>query len=487
MQPLVRSLPVSVSLPEPALEEGVERLSFDYSIPVSGPVSPANPLGFNAQSLFTPAQLPLLGQTPLMGSVPSQFLQSPLYGMVLPPFSAKKPVVVSVPLSGFAPAEGASFAAPPLPTSIPPVAMRTPVAPVASSAPAPLASDAPIQPPIPLSFAQGDEEIHPVVSVVSGRPSIPPPPIPSPADSQPGSPLVIPVPSIPSPPASPLVAPLEVPPIPALENPSVIETSNGERDFSRIKIRSTTPLDLGIRVKGNQMSVIIPRNSPLPVEKSRYYKTNKDHPECLRCCIYQGNNSNVKYNSKIGIVNAYDLPVYEGVQNEIRVCFTIDIGGELHVHANLVGCEAEVKVEMLESVVLKKNEIETILEEETRTEQEILEEKKDELCSAIEFQIQDLESRDGGHFSALIAKEQEWLSNNRDTASVDDLMECLNRLRVWRVCWIRVQETGHGTHSFRWLENAFAMCIMSSRSWSRTLFSFASHTISRLFFGFCRF
>ena len=385
------------------------------------------------------------------------------------------------------PPSRASFAAPPLPTSIPPVAMRTPVAPVASSAPAALASDAPIQPPIPLSFAQGDEEIHPVVSVVSGRPSIPPPPIPSPADSQPGSPLVIPVPSIPSPPASPLVAPLEVPPIPALENPSVIETSNGERDFSRIKIRSTTPLDLGIRVKGNQMSVIIPRNSPLPVEKSRYYKTNKDHPECLRCCIYQGNNSNVKYNSKIGIVNAYDLPVYEGVQNEIRVCFTIDIGGELHVHANLVGCEAEVKVEMLESVVLKKNEIETILEEETRTEQEILEEKKDELCSAIEFQIQDLESRDGGHFSALIAKEQEWLSNNRDTASVDDLMECLNRLRVWRVCWIRVQETGHGTHSFRWLENAFAMCIMSSRSWSRTLFSFASHTISRLFFGFCRF
>ena len=120
MQPLVRSLPVSVSLPEPALEEGVERLSFDYSIPASGPVSPANPLGFNAQSLFTPAQLPLLGQTPLMGSVPSQFLQSPLYGMVLPPFSAKKPVVVSVPLSGFAPAEGASFAAPPAAESIAP-------------------------------------------------------------------------------------------------------------------------------------------------------------------------------------------------------------------------------------------------------------------------------------------------------------------------------------------------------------------------------
>ena len=112
--------PVSVSLPEPALEEGVERLSFDYSIPASGPVSPANPLGFNAQSLFTPAQLPLLGQTPLMGSVPSQFLQSPLYGMVLPPFSAKKPVVVSVPLSGFAPAEGASFAAPPAAESIAP-------------------------------------------------------------------------------------------------------------------------------------------------------------------------------------------------------------------------------------------------------------------------------------------------------------------------------------------------------------------------------
>ena len=134
-----------------------------------------------------------------------------------------------------------------------------------------------------------------------------------------------------------------------------------------------------------------------------------------------------------------------------------------------------------------KDHIEPLASDVLASLERFLKEKKDELCSAIEFQIQDLESRDGGHFSALIAKEQEWLSNNRDTASVDDLMECLNRLRVWRVCWIRVQETGHGTHSFRGLEDAFAMCIMSSRSWSRTLFSFASHTISRLFFGFCRF
>lgn len=167
MQPLVRSLPVSVSLPEPALEEGVERLSFDYSIPASGPVSPANPLGFNAQSLFTPAQLPLLGQTPLMGSVPSQFLQSPLYGMVLPPFSAKKPVVVSVPLSGFAPAEGASFAAPPAAESIAPgVALPPlqsdslhppPAEPEMSSLPAPTLMPSlsqPVAQPMPQSMPQ---------------------------------------------------------------------------------------------------------------------------------------------------------------------------------------------------------------------------------------------------------------------------------------------------------------------------------------------
>lgn len=166
MQPPVQP-PVSVSLPEPALEEGVERLSFDYSIPVSGPVSPANPLGFNAQSLFTPAQLPLLGQTPLMGSVPSQFLQSPLYGMVLPPFSAKKPVVVSVPLSGFAPAEGASFAAPPAAESIAPgVALPPlqsdslhppPAEPEMSSLPAPTLMPSlsqPVAQPMPQSMPQ---------------------------------------------------------------------------------------------------------------------------------------------------------------------------------------------------------------------------------------------------------------------------------------------------------------------------------------------
>lgn len=263
--------------------------------------------------------------------------------------------------------------------------------------------------PVPVNSDDPDYEVFPDVSLDNGLPSIPPPP---------DLPAISVVPSIP-PPNSPQ---------------SISPQDSNQRDFSMIKIRSTSPLDLGIRLKGNEMSVIIPRNSPLPVEKAKYYKTNKDHPECLRCCIYQGNHKNVKFNSKIGVVCAYDLPVYEGVQNEIRVCFTIDTEGELHVRANLVGCEAEVKIEMLESVVLKRNEIDTILEEEVRTEQEILQEKKDELIAAIEFQLEELEARDKGYYSTLIATEQEWLDNNRDTASVNDLMKCMDRLKVWFVC-----------------------------------------------------
>lgn len=102
-----------------------------------------------------------------MGSVPSQFLQSPLYGMVLPPFSAKKPVVVSVPLSGFAPAEGASFAAPPAAESIAPgVALPPlqsdslhppPAEPEMSSLPAPTLMPSlsqPVAQPMPQSMPQ---------------------------------------------------------------------------------------------------------------------------------------------------------------------------------------------------------------------------------------------------------------------------------------------------------------------------------------------
>ena len=178
------------------------------------------------------------------------------------------------------------------------------------------------------------------------------------------------------------------------------------------------------------MSVIIPRNSPLPITKSKPYKANREHPECVRCCIYQGNSKDVAFNSKIGIVHAYDLPVYEGVRNEIMVTFTIDEGGELSVNATLMGCQAEVKIEMLDSVVLPNKEIETILEEDLRDQEEIEQSVKDELFGAIDLRMQELETRDDDASAALMEREQEWLNNNRNTASIDEIRNCLNRLSV---------------------------------------------------------
>lgn len=268
-------------------------------------------------------------------------------------------------------------------------------------------------------------EIQPICSTDGAAPSIPPPggaePIPVVVDPSEASTN--------PPPLPPITATLNtLPPLNAPSSTDIVEP--GHRDFSRIKIQSTTPLDLGIRVKGNLMSVIIPRNSPLPITKSKPYKANREHPECVRCCIYQGNSKDVAFNSKIGIVHAYDLPVYEGVRNEIMVTFTIDEGGELSVNATLMGCQAEVKIEMLDSVVLPNKEIETILEEDMRDQEEIEQSVKDELFGAIDLRLQELETRDDDESVALMEREQEWLNNNRDTASIDEIRNCLNRLSV---------------------------------------------------------
>lgn len=209
VQPLVHSLPITSTLPslhdsesraastadaetrraketEKQGEDGVDNdLSFEYSIPVSGPVTPVNPLQSSAHRpvLSSNASLPVIGQTPMMNSLPSQLFQSPIYSMVvpssslMPPYSGKKSMMVSIPFASYTPnnpEEGvfssslqqplkmnavAVPAAPEAekPGAAPPTqeseAKPDPVEPPASSAPVPLYShdSLPDHPPEPVS------------------------------------------------------------------------------------------------------------------------------------------------------------------------------------------------------------------------------------------------------------------------------------------------------------------------------------------------
>lgn len=199
--------------------------------------------------------------------------------------------------------------------------------------------------------------------------------------------------------------------------------------FRKVRIHPTTPLDLGIRVQGRKMSVIIPRNTPLPAEITKTYQPNSEHPDVLRCCMYQGNSHWVDDNVKIGIIFARDIPVYDGVRSIVNITFSINEEGVFSAKAKVVGSDNEVKIEMLDSVILSENMINDIIKEGKEEEEAEHKRQVEEFVSMIEMRLVELENEDFDGNYERVEKERDWLYANKDHISLDELQSCLNRLK----------------------------------------------------------
>ncbi|CAN1164647.1 Luminal-binding protein [Linum perenne] len=101
-----------------------------------------------------------------------------------------------------------------------------------------------------------------------------------------------------------------------------------------VTLLDVTPLSLGVAILGSVMSVVIPRNTPIPATVcDDDYKTVHDHQTCATIEVYQGERTLVKDCIKLG---SFDLsgitPAPSGVA-KLEVTFDIDVDGILKVTA----------------------------------------------------------------------------------------------------------------------------------------------------------
>lgn len=96
-------------------------------------------------------------------------------------------------------------------------------------------------------------------------------------------------------------------------------------------IMEVTPLSLGTDTIGDRMSVIIARNTPIPVTKTKNYMTISDKQKEMDVNVYEGERSLVKYNTKIGTCAIVLPPKPPGYA--VEVSFHIDENGILRVGA----------------------------------------------------------------------------------------------------------------------------------------------------------
>ncbi|WVY93914.1 hypothetical protein V8G54_033002 [Vigna mungo] len=108
--------------------------------------------------------------------------------------------------------------------------------------------------------------------------------------------------------------------------------SVGIKNVPDVVLLDVTPLSLGINIKGDMMSVMIPRNTTVPVKRTQQYRTIKDNQSFVDIEVYEGERTRSRENNLLGsfVLSGFP-PAPRG--HPFDVCFAIDENGILSVSA----------------------------------------------------------------------------------------------------------------------------------------------------------
>jgi len=100
-----------------------------------------------------------------------------------------------------------------------------------------------------------------------------------------------------------------------------------------IMLLDVVPLSLGVEVTGGLMSVLIPKNTNIPIRKTKTYRTAEDDQTNVGINIYEGERPQVKDCNLLGKFTVYNLPKAPAGVVQIEETFEIDENGILKVSA----------------------------------------------------------------------------------------------------------------------------------------------------------
>ena len=129
-----------------------------------------------------------------------------------------------------------------------------------------------------------------------------------------------------------------------------------------------TPLSLGIETTGGIMSVIVPRNTSIPCEKTSYYTTVENNQREVEIRVYQGERTMVSDCRLLGTFYLKAIPAMVRGIPKIKVCFKIDSDGILNINA--IEETSNLKQQVVisnDSTRLSEDEIERLIREADRS------------------------------------------------------------------------------------------------------------------------
>ncbi|CAM0878466.1 unnamed protein product [Alopecurus aequalis] len=125
-----------------------------------------------------------------------------------------------------------------------------------------------------------------------------------------------------------------------------------------------TPLSQGIHVKGGTMSVVVPRNTSIPIMVEKVFTTTVDNQSSILFQVYEGERAMTRDNTLRGKFELSGIALAPAGIPNIKVCFDIDRDGILHVSAQDKQSGQEGKITITNDVGrFSMEEIQSMVEE----------------------------------------------------------------------------------------------------------------------------
>lgn len=205
---------------------------------------------------------------------------------------------------------------------------------------------------------------------------------------------------------------------------------------SQLILVDVCPLSLGLEVTGKIFSVVIPRNTPLPVKRTKTYTTEEDYQTAIDVRIFEGERQITDGNNLLGEFTISGIERAKRGVPQVEVTFAISVDGILQVSAvdKNTGASGNVSI-AANSGRLSQDDIARMLAdaEKFRRQDEIRTQRL-EAINELDAAISEVEEAPKGQIGkatrARAVKVKEWLDEQggRDKASVAELKLRLNEI-----------------------------------------------------------
>jgi heat shock 70kDa protein 1/2/6/8 len=207
---------------------------------------------------------------------------------------------------------------------------------------------------------------------------------------------------------------------------AAVLTGQTSEKTENLLLLDVAPLSLGVAMQGDVFGVVVPRNTPIPTNKSRTFTTVEDNQTTVTFPVYEGERVTCKENRLLGEFELSGITPQPRGQAELVCTFEVDANGLLKVSAQDRTSGRKANITITNSVGrLSSAEIEQMINESEKFKQADKEfASRHEAKSELEMYISTVESTiSSPELGSKIKRQQK-------SAVEGELAKALERLEI---------------------------------------------------------